>query len=171
MGLSVHYEANTLNRISSVSAVQPGWRVPDVLVRRPGSKTPIRLDQATKNHGKLWIVVSAGTPIRTLPKLRALHDCLDSLQSLTARLTEVFTFITVIAGSGLQADQILGVERFGDAFYDVDESAHVRYGIASDEGAVLIKRPDSILGYAAGLHEGAKLAEYLNAEFQKQEGA
>jgi len=161
MGLGVHYEANALNRDSSVSGVQPGWRVPDVLVRRPGSKIPMRLHQATKNYGKLWIVVFAGSPFRTLSKLRALREYLDGPQSFTARLTEAFTVITVIAGPGLQADEVLGVERFGDAFYDVDESAHVRYGIAADEGAVLVLRPDGILGFAAGLHEGAKVAEYL----------
>ncbi|MCJ1388430.1 hypothetical protein MMC18_001277 [Xylographa bjoerkii] len=160
-GLGIHYEANILNRDASISAVQPGWRLPDVLVRRPGSKIPARLHQITKNNGKLWIVVFAGSPLRTLSKLRALREYLDGPQSFTARLTEAFTFITVIAGPGLQADEVLGVERFGDAFYDVDESAHIRYGIAADEGAVLVLRPDGILGFATGLHEGVKLAEYL----------
>ena len=75
-------------------------------------------------------------------------------------MTDAFAFITVIAGPGLQADEVLGVERFGNAFYDVDEMAHVRYGVAADEGAVIVLRPDGILGFAAGLHEGAKLAEY-----------
>ena len=161
IGLGVHYEANTINKNSSVSAVEPGWRGPDVLVHRPGSKIPMRLHQVTKNYGKFWIVVFAGSPFRTRSKLRALREYLDGPQSFTARLTEAFTFITVIAGPGLQADEVLGVERFGDAFYDLDESAHVRYGIAADEGAVVILRPDGILGFAAGLHEGAKLAEYL----------
>ena len=163
IGLGVHYEANTLNRDSSVSVVEPGWRGPDVLVHRPGSKIPMRLHQVTKNYGKFWIVVFAGSPFRTRSKLRALREYLDGPQSFTARLTDAFTFITVIAGPGLQADEVLGVERFGDAFYDVDESAHVRYGIAADEGAVLILRPDGTLGFAAGLHESAKLAEYLEA--------
>ena len=161
MGLGVHYEANTINRDSSVSEVQAGWRGPDVLVHRPGSKIPIRLQQVTKNYGKFWIVVFAGSPIRTRSKLRALREYLDDPQSFTARLTDALTFITVIAGPGLQADEVLGVERFGDAFYDVDGTAHVRYGIAVDEGAVVILRPDGILGFAAGLHEGANLAEYL----------
>ncbi|MCJ1290926.1 hypothetical protein MMC34_002468 [Xylographa carneopallida] len=162
-GIGVHYEANTLNtnRESSISAVQPGWRVPDVLVRRPGSKFPSRFQQITKNNGKLWIVVFAGSPIRTLPKLQALREYIDGPQSFTARLTEAFTFITVIAGPGVQADEVLGVKRFGDAFYDVDETAHVRLGIPADEGAVLVLRPDGILGFAAGLEEGARLAEYL----------
>ncbi|MCJ1317636.1 hypothetical protein MMC15_002961 [Xylographa vitiligo] len=161
MGLGVHYEVNTLNMESSVSVVQPGWRAPDVLVRRPGSKIPIRLNQATKNNGKLWIVVFAGSPLRTLSKLRALREYLDSPQSLTTYLTEAFTFLTIIDGPGLQPDEVLGMERFGDAFYDVDETAHVRYGILADEGALLVLRPDGILGFAAGLHEGAKLAQYL----------
>jgi len=161
MGLGVHYEADTLNGDSSITAVQPGWRVPDVLVRRPGSKIPITLHQVTKNVGKLWIVVFAGSPLRTQSKLLALREYLDGPQSFTKRLTEAFTFITVIAGPGLQADEVLGVQRFGDAFYDVDESAHVRFGVAADEGAMLVVRPDGILGLAAGLHEGAKLGEYL----------
>ena len=78
-------------------------------------------------------------------------------------MTEAFTFITVIAGPGLQTDEVLGVEGFGDAFYDVDESAHVRYGIAADEIAVLILRPNGISEFAASLCEGAKLAENLEA--------
>ena len=161
IGLGVQYESNTINKDSSVSAVQAGWRGPDVLVHRPGSKIPMRLHQVTKNYGKFWIVVFAGSPIRTRSKLRVFREYLDGPQSFTAHLTDAFTFITVIAGPGLQADEVLGVERFGDAFYDVDETAHVRYGIAADEGAVVILRPDGILGFAAGLHEGAKLAEYL----------
>ena len=163
IGLGVHYEANTINRDSLVSAVEPGWRGPDVLVDRPGSKIPMRLHQVTKNYGKFWIVVFAGSPFRTRSKFRALPEYLNGPQSFTAHLTDAFTFITVIAGPGLQADEVLGVERFGDALYDVDESAHGRYGIAADEGAVLILRPDGTLVFAAGLHEGAKLAEYLEA--------
>ena len=158
MSLGVHYEVNTLNRECSVSAAQPGWRVPDVLVRRPGPKISIRLHQATKNYGKLWIVVFAGWPSCTLSRPQTLREFLDRPQSFITRLTEAFTFITIIAGPGLQADEVRGVERFGDAFYDVDESAQVRYGITTNRGTVLALRPDDILGFATSLNEDAKLA-------------
>ena len=151
IGLGVHYEANIINKDSSVSAVEPRCRAPDVLVDRPGSKIPMRLHQVTKNHGRFWIVVFAGSPFRTRSKLKVLREHPDGSQIFTSRLMEAFTFITVIAGHGLRVDEVLGLERFGDAFYNLDESAHVRYGIAVDEGAVLILRPDGILGFAAYL--------------------
>ena len=70
--------------------------------------------------------------------------------------------MTIIAGTGLQADEMLGVEKFGRAYYDVDHTSHAKYGISTAEGAVLVVRPDGILAFAAGLDRGEKIGTYFD---------
>ena len=77
IGLGVHYESNNISKDSSVLAIEPGRRAPDVLVHRPGSKIPMRLHQVTKNHDKFWMVVFVGSPFRTRFELSALREYLD----------------------------------------------------------------------------------------------
>jgi phenol 2-monooxygenase len=161
IGLGVHYQNNILNKEASVSSVTPGWRGPDVLVRRPGVSIPLRLQSITKNYGKFWILVFAGSPLLTAAKLQSFRSYLDDSDSFTKRLTNTFNFMTIIAGHGLQPDEVLGVDRFGDAFYDLDESAHHRYGISREGGGIVVLRPDGIVGCAVGLNEGSKIGAYF----------
>lgn len=161
MGLGVHYEFNTLNKAAPFLSIEAGFRAPDVLVCRPSSEIPLRLYQVTKNHARIWIVVFTGLPFHTHAKLKALRTYLDGAKNFCKRLTIAFNFITIIAGPGVQPDEVLGVNRFGEAFYDIDESAHARYGVAVEEGAIAVLRPDGILGFAAGLGQGAELGGYL----------
>lgn len=163
IGLGVAYEPdNFLNRVAGFASVRAGRRAPDVLVQKPGSRLPTRLYELTKNNGKFWVVVFAGEPLRTAGSLRALRAYLDSTDSFTKRLTNAFDFLTIIAGTGLQPDETLGVERFGRACYDVDHSAYIRYGISTTEGAIVVLRPDGILSFAAGLDQGADIGTYFD---------
>ncbi|KAK5127303.1 hypothetical protein LTR08_004441 [Meristemomyces frigidus] len=163
IGLGVSYvEDGVLNRPSNIAAIKPGHRGPDVTVRKPGSKLPTRLYELTKNFGKFWVVIFAGEPVYTGQKLKALRSSLDGVDSFTKRLADVFGFITIIAGPGLQPDEVLGVESFGHSYYDVDHSAHSRYGITAGEGGIIILRPDGMLGCASQLDEGFAVAEYFN---------
>ncbi|GAB7325222.1 hypothetical protein MBLNU13_g09292t2 [Cladosporium sp. NU13] len=115
------------------------------------------------NNGKFWVVVFAGEPLRTAASLKALRAYLDSDGSFTKRLTNAFDFLTIIAGTGLQPDETLGVDRIGRACYDVDHAAYSRYGISTGEGAIVVLRPDGILAFAAGLDQGADVGTYFDA--------
>ena len=163
IGLGVAYDPDgVLNKTSSVSSIRAGRRAPDALVRKPGSRLPTRLHDLMKNDGKFWVVVFAGEPLRTSANIEALRAYLDSDDSFTNRLTKAFEFLTIIAGTGLQADEMLGVEKFGRAYYDVDHTSHAKYGISTAEGAVLVVRPDGILAFAAGLDRGEKIGTYFD---------
>lgn len=163
-GLGVSYAANTLlNRAYPILSIAAGRRASDAAVRKPGSTLPIRLYEITKNVGKFWIVVFAGQPLHTRAGLRALRAYLDSEASFTRRLAGAFEFCTIIAASGRrgQADELLGVEGFGNKYYDPDEAAHIKYGVPEYQGAVVCLRPDGMLGFAAMLDEGAAVGEYF----------
>jgi len=164
VGLGIAYEPDKfLNKAAGFASVRAGRRAPDVLVQKPGSRLSTRLYELTKNNGKFWIVVFAGEPLRTATNLKALRTYLDSADSFTKRLTNAFDFLTIIAGTGLQPDETLSVERFGRACYDVDHSAYTRYGISTAEGAIVVLRPDGILAFAAGLDQGADIGTHFDA--------
>jgi phenol 2-monooxygenase len=164
IGLGVAYEPDGyLNKAVGVTCVRAGRRAPDVLVQKPGSRFPTRLYELTKNNGKFWVVVFAGEPLRTAASLKALRAYLDSADSFTKRLTDTFNFLTIIAGTGLQPDEALGVDRFGHACYDVDHAAYTRYGISTAEGAIVVLRPDGILAHAAELDQGVEIGRYFDA--------
>ncbi|KAM0702935.1 hypothetical protein Q7P35_010367 [Cladosporium inversicolor] len=164
IGLGVAYEPdNFLNKAVGVTSVRAGRRAPDVLLQKPGSRLPTRLYELTNNNGKFWFVVFAGEPLHTAANLKAFRTYLDSADSFTKRLTETFNFLTIIAGTGLQPDEALGVEKFGRAYYDVDRAAYTRYGVSTAEGAVVVLRPDGILAFAAGLDQGVEIGNYFDA--------
>lgn len=163
-GLGVSYEPDgLLNQSSSVSCIRVGRRAPDVLLRKPGSSLPTRIFESTKNRGHFWIIVFAGEPLRTAGDLEVLRNFLDSANSFVKRLKNVFEFITIIAGPGLQPDEALGVHKFGRAYYDVDHAAFARYGISTADGGIVVLRPDGILAFAAGLAQGEEIGQYLDA--------
>jgi len=170
IGLGVAYAPDgVLNKSSPISSIAAGQRAPDILVQKPGSRLPTRLYSLTPNNGKFWILVFALGGPQQRPagdKLKSFRAYLDSPDSFTKRLTgNAFEFLTIIAGSGLQADETLGVEKFGNAYYDAQGSAFARYGISSAEGqgAVVVVRPDGILGFAAGLDRGDEVGAYFDA--------
>lgn len=164
IGLGVAYELDgVLNEAAGVTSIRAGRRAPDVLVRKPGSRFPTRLYELTKNNGKFWVVVFAGEPLRTVTSLKALRAYLDSIDSFTKRLSNAFDLLTIIAGTGLQPDETLGVDKFGRAYYDVDHAAFARYGISTGEGAIVVLRPDGILAFAARLDQGEEIGKYFDA--------
>lgn len=164
IGLGVAYEPDgILNKAVGITSIRAGRRAPDVLVRKPGSRFPTRLYELTKNNGKFWVVVFAGEPLRTFGSLKILRAYLDSAGSFTKRLPNTFEFLTIIAGTGLQPDETLGVDKFGRAYYDVDHAAFARYGISTGEGAIVVLRPDGILAFAGRLDQGEEIGKYFDA--------
>ncbi|KAJ9623394.1 hypothetical protein H2203_005653 [Taxawa tesnikishii (nom. ined.)] len=138
-GLGINYPIDDLlNRpTSSIASAHQGTVAPTI---------PVRLYQLTKNCAKFHVLVFAGSPAATSPHLHSLRAYLDSEDSFTKRLQDVFNFLTVIAGTGNQPDEVLGVEKFGYACYDVDHAAHRRYTIPREAGGIVVLRPDGIVG-------------------------
>lgn len=161
LGLDVHYETNLLNQSANIGLVSAGWAGPDVLLRRPGSRCPLRLHQVTKNVGRFHVLVFTGNPGLTATSLHSLRSYIDSEDSFTRKLPDIFNFLTIIPGDAPQADHYLGISRFGKAFYDSDQSAAATYGFSAALGGVVVLRPDGILGYSGELGEGKALGEYF----------
>jgi phenol 2-monooxygenase len=162
-GLGIEYKASILNDAQNsyppIAAI-PGQRAPDVLVWKNGfSRLPIRLYEVTKNNGKFHILVFAG-------EARDNHAALQRLRSQVDKLASPFehavAFCTLIAGKGLAFAEHMGIERqFGDAYWDLDHRAHEHYKIPLDLGALVVLRPDGILGFVARLDGFDKVANYL----------
>lgn len=161
-GLGVTYdEDGVLNKESNIAAIKPGHRAPYVVVRKPGSPLHTRLYELTKNRGQFWILVFAGSPNLTSKAIKSFRTYIDGKESFTKRLnSDAFSFLTIMARSGLQPDEDLGCDKIGFGYYDVDHTAHSRYGITPSQGGVLVVRPDGILGYAAPLDHGGDIGKY-----------
>lgn len=161
LGLDVHYEQNILNKKANIGLVAAGWPGPDVLLRRPGSRIPLRLHQVTKNIGRFHVLVFTGNPALTGKSLQSLRSYFDSEQSFTRKVPDFVNYLTIIPGDSPQADHYLGVGRWGKVFYDADMSAACKYGFSPALGGVVVLRPDGILGYSGELGEGKELGEYF----------
>ncbi|OAP56750.1 hypothetical protein AYL99_08862 [Fonsecaea erecta] len=167
IGFGIRYGENALNVPTKAGTVPCGWRAPDVLVHGPGAKIPTRLHTVLKNVGVFSVVVFAGDPLRTADGVRRLREYLDGDNVNNSTKThldhETIRLVTVIAGNKPQADEALGVARFGDAYYDHDAGAHARYGASVERGAVVVVRPDGIVGFATTLDDagGADLGAYF----------
>ncbi|EXJ63595.1 uncharacterized protein A1O5_11356 [Cladophialophora psammophila CBS 110553] len=187
IGLGIRYGENTLNVATKSASVPCGWRAPDVLVHAPGARIPTRLHTVMKNVGLFWVLVFAGEPLLTGQKVKALRGYIDG-DSMRRFLTKRrhrrrrdgaavvaandrkgqgeaeckrVRLLTIIAGNKPQADEALGAARFGDAYYDHDSTAHARYGASVGGGAVVVVRPDGIVGFAAPLDGGPDLSAYF----------
>lgn len=162
VGLGIKYAPNILNKDPSTGTIPQGHRAPDALVRGPGSPLPTRLYSITKNHGCFYVLVFAGYPFHTLAQLQNFRAYIDSPGNFTHRShPEAVRFITIISGNGPSPDEALGLERFGNAYYDYDGTAHARYGISENTGAVVILRPDGYFAFATTLDREEEVGEYF----------
>jgi len=120
--------------------VNPGHRGPDALLHPSGARISIHLFQITKSIGTFWVIVLAGFPMQTSAGTHALRTYLDNpILSFVHKVQPgTFRFLTIIAGSVNQAEEALGVPAFGDSYYDLDISAHSKYGISPQAGALVV---------------------------------
>ncbi|KAF2098696.1 pentachlorophenol 4-monooxygenase [Rhizodiscina lignyota] len=164
IGIGIEFAANILNVDPHAGMVTAGKRGPDCLLRAPGSHIPTRLFQVTKNTGIFSVIVFAGQPHLTASAVRSLRRVMDSKTTPLEMMPRgSFRLLTIIAGYAMNADTALGVEKFGDAYYDVDHTAHAKYHISTSRGAIVILRPDGILGTAVDLDEPGIIAQYFSA--------
>jgi phenol 2-monooxygenase (NADPH) len=162
VGLGISFAPNLLNRSPEIGTITTGCRAPDCLLHKPGLRLPLRLFDITKNTGIFWILVFVGQPFRTCAGIRSFREYIDGNSSFTKIMPSgSFRFLTIVSGEEMQADVAMGVQKFGKAYYDVDNSAHSKYGISPKSGAVVVLRPDGIFAYAAGLDQGCEIGSYF----------
>lgn len=165
IGLSISYPAGLLNdvdgsELGSATAARPGQRLPDALLQRSGvAEAKIRLFDIIRNNGKFRILVLAGGSAQTSKDaLRMLRDQVDASLST---LQHVVDFVTVVPGSCSAFDERLGVQRFGKAYRDPDLSAHARFGVSTTDGAIIVLRPDDMIGLVVSLGGFRRVIEYF----------
>ena len=163
IGLGIGFERGIFSRTPKMGMVDAGLRAPDALLYRPGSSfTPVRLLSLTQNWGCFWILVFAGQTIQTQARLRRLREYLDSSDNFAiAAPTGSLKFLTIIAGFEADGNSALGGERFGKMYQDYDSTAHIRYGIPTSAGAIVVVRPDSMLGFATGFEQVSEVEDYF----------
>ncbi|KAL8770843.1 MAG: hypothetical protein Q9209_003494 [Squamulea sp. 1 TL-2023] len=187
-GLGLHYSLDGLINCGSNRVVDgplypapgaayaiAGHRAPEVWLNKPGTFDRIRLYQIMQNIGKIWVIVFAG---RALSRPSAAADWntigdderrhkLMQLQALNnwnmKRFYRTLQFITIIAGGPeLSVDEALGgMMPWGSAYFDMDSSAHLRYGFDPLKGGVVIVRPDGVLGSVLALSSMTEIEAYF----------
>jgi phenol 2-monooxygenase len=159
-GLGINYKESIINKAPSTGMISAGRRGPDALIMAPGSRVPIRLYQLTKNTGQWCVLVFAGQPIITRHNLTASVAILNDLQATLP--TDMIRFITLVADGPDGGDRVFGTPKIGRVYYDQSRSAHERYSVSPSSGAVVILRPDGILGHATTLDDSNGAKEYFS---------
>ncbi|KAL8702861.1 MAG: hypothetical protein Q9201_003974 [Fulgogasparrea decipioides] len=152
--------------------VFPGERAPDVLVQRPGMRVPVRLYTLFRNVGKFTILLLCGNPTETAESLKAWSHYVGSPDSHTRYQADLFQHLSIVAmpnGIGSVTEN-LGIEDLGPAFYDVDGSAHSRYGVNHEDAAVFVLRPDGTLGCIGRLPDTNHISKYFARFLKAQKG-
>jgi phenol 2-monooxygenase (NADPH) len=193
-GLGITFPPDGLLNVPTRAATVPtGVRAPDVLVYAPGAnqQCPTRLQTVMKNHGEFWVLVFTGEPLLTKTNLEAFRSFVDEQETKTISFLrtpqpklstsvnghssahnvprrgqpERLKFLTLMCTHHPSAIESLGMNPFGDVYYDMGHSAYNRYGVNIALGAVVVVRPDGIVGFACGLEEGEALMEYFERIF------
>ena len=163
-GIGVQYRADGLTLVDFPGLkVATGARAPDVLVQKPGMRIPLRIYSLFKNIGKFTLIIFSGAPAQTIPALKLLRDYVDGPESWERYSADLFQSVTVMLEHNTysSAEEKLGIPLFGAAYYDVDGSAHARYGVDGSNGAVVVVRPDGTIGTACRLDEGSRISAYF----------
>lgn len=170
-GLGISYASNALNQNIPASkpsstfelTVVPGSRPPDVDLHTPGTNQKVRFQQVTRNFGRFWVVVCLGNTAVTRPSLLDLRTFADDAGN-PLRNHEAISWLTINPTVGYSPYEAIGMKPFGDTYYDPANEAHSKFGVEADKGAVLILRPDGLLG-AAGPIDGAWIKGYFTSLF------
>lgn len=158
-GLGISYPTNDINQGSLIElAVAPGSRPPDVELTTPGTKQKVRLQRVTRNFAKFWIIVFTGNPVSTHFSLANLERYAGASKEVCS--SEAIGWLTISAVAGNSPYETLGMNPFGYTFYDPTSSAHEKFGFKTDEGGIVILRPDGLVGAM-----GPLLGQWLKGYF------
>ncbi|MDI1488122.1 MAG: hypothetical protein OHK93_007396 [Ramalina farinacea] len=170
-GIAIAYAAENPTLVEfSNKTVPAGGRAPDALVQRPGIRVPIRLLTLFGNVGKFTILTFSGDLPKTSRAVKSWREYVDKHDNPSLLRAEVFQHLTIMYVENRRAspEELLGVPPFGFTSYDVDGSAHDRYGVPQDEGGVFVLRPDGTIGTACKLDEGLKVSDYFRGFLKEQ---
>ncbi|KAL4909177.1 hypothetical protein BDW74DRAFT_174387 [Aspergillus multicolor] len=166
-GLGISYAENVLNDTVSPSccAFTAGSRPPDVELRMPGTNQSIRLQRMTLNWAKFWVLVFTGSNKLNLQKtlLNLQRYLRDTAPELTSHKS--IEWLTITSTVGCSPYEALGMSPLGNAYFDAAKpSAHDRMGVDTEKGAVMILRPDGLIGATSAI-EGGAVREYFSRVF------
>lgn len=159
-GLGISYPSNAINDKSATGiSIVPGSRPPDVELVTPGTNRKARLQRLTPNFAKFFVVVFAGKPHHTRSSLLKLEKFLEAANDLkTHQAIEWMTISTVVSCSPYEA---IGMNPFGNAYFDPKNLAHEKFGIQLRDGGVVILRPDGLVG-SGGVIDGQWIRAYFS---------
>lgn len=179
IGLGISYADNVLNKTNSINVHSPmdaliGHRAPDVILYRPGPAIPRRMQELTRYVGRFWILIFAGALKSSPANVCLSASCAEEYANLTryiasdvsfaCTLAPMFSFLTIVHGSGaLQSAEALGTKPLGKTAYDPTGEAYAKYSVEPSEGAIVIVRPDGIVGFRASLDGGSDVTDYFSA--------
>jgi phenol 2-monooxygenase len=166
-GLGIYYEPDTylnLAQVSGITSISAGQRAPDVPLQKPATFEATRLQVETPNTATFYIALFAGDVAHTKHLLAEFTEAVSKLSWLFDSDLPI-EWLSIFPGpGGPSAFETLGGMPFGRVFYDEDHSAHQRYGIDIQKGAVFVLRPDGWVGTVVSMDDGAagKLENYFS---------
>lgn len=172
-GLGISYGANILNKVTDRDdgmqlAVAAGSRPPDVELTVPGTNQKTRFQRVTRNLGKFWVIVFTGTIDSTGNSLRRLEKYLSAGSELL-RAHEAIGWTTISPSVGCSPYEAIGMRPFGNMYYDSPTLAHTKFSVDMEQGAVIILRPDGLVG-SAGPVEGHWVQQYFSQVLKLPDG-
>ena len=148
-GLGISYSAkdhlNPLNCYGQASLtldkIQPGQRVPDVVLQKPGTFESTRLHAETPNRGHFYILLMTGSAYDQINKIR------QSLDKSGLGKSGEISWLTIILGRWPSTYEILNGPPIGKYLCDRDGSGHAQFAGSDDtNGLIAILRPDGWIG-------------------------
>lgn len=163
-GLGIRYGPSLLDEQLQSTALRAGSRAPDAIVRGPGLNTPVRLmEKVLHAQPSSWtLLVFTGYHSSTAIQVSTLRKELNRTVEQRKVLIRLATISASLAGNAWAA---FGGPAVGKLYFDFDGSAHARYGVGTTSGAVVVIRPDGIIGFATRVDNIEGILMYFNKVF------
>ncbi|KAJ6789981.1 hypothetical protein PWT90_02937 [Aphanocladium album] len=167
VGLGVDYLPSVISRAATATTLVAGARSQDALVQAPGPALPMRLHGVTHrdNRGRWSVLVFAGRPHETRDAFVSLRGRVIAAESFWARHETKLNLVTIVVGAGSSAWALLDGPAVGNLYFDVQSHAHERYGVYEGLGAIVVVRPDGMVGFAAPLAEVEAVEDFFQTIF------
>lgn len=133
-------------------AIVTGSPPPDVELTETGTNAEVHFQRITRNVATFGVVAFTGNLDATRLALHGLETFLLSADELT-RNTAI-GWLTICPTVGCSPYEALGMNPFGDTYFDSGSVAHDKFGIDPDQGSVIILRPDSLAGSSGPIEGG-----------------